>query len=142
MKWFKLLLIDEDDLSESIKSSIHIVEARQLLLKSRISAVQAITKYLECLWAHTKNSIERAVGRALFNISRIHIVITLPAIWPHYAQMRMRQAAEAAGILAPRSAGETTLEFVPEPEAAALATMSDMTNRSDIELQLFTHVVS
>ena len=38
----------------------------------------------------------------------------------------MRQAALDAGILEPRLCSDTTLHFVSEPEAAALATLRDM----------------
>lgn len=37
--------------------------------------------------------------------------MTLPAIWPAYAQGRMREAARQAGMLADRIAGETKLSF-------------------------------
>lgn len=37
----------------------------------------------------------------------------------------MKEAAEKAGILDYRSAGETTLTFAPEPEAAGFAALLD-----------------
>lgn len=70
------------------------------------------------------------------NYSKFHIVITLPAIWPDYARNRMREAAEQAGMLSARVAGETTLSFISEPKAAALATLSDMEGRCDIMVRL------
>ncbi|KAF5589279.1 uncharacterized protein FSUBG_11191 [Fusarium subglutinans] len=44
----------------------------------------------------------------------------------------MKVAARQAGILDPRPAGPTTLRFVSEPEAAALATIKDLSKRSSI----------
>jgi molecular chaperone DnaK (HSP70) len=70
----------------------------------------------------------------LFNLSTLEVVITLPAIWPHYAQARMRKAARDAGILDDHVAGPTTLRFISEPEAAAIATLQDMTDRPDIKV--------
>ncbi|TID04775.1 hypothetical protein CH35J_003145 [Colletotrichum higginsianum] len=49
------------------------------------------------------------------------------AIWPDYAKARMRNAAEHAGITQHRPAGKTSLTFISEPEAAALATTKDVT---------------
>ncbi|KAK9438890.1 Heat shock protein Hsp70 [Metarhizium brunneum] len=59
--------------------------------------------------------------------------MTLPAIWPHYAQESMRKAAEKAGFFSKRHAGETILKFVSEPEAAALATIKDHSKKSTIQ---------
>ncbi|KAK4237432.1 hypothetical protein C8A03DRAFT_34593 [Achaetomium macrosporum] len=45
----------------------------------------------------------------------------------------MKEVASEAGILTKRVAGETQLNFISEPEAAALATLSDMEGRCDIK---------
>ncbi|KAF5713871.1 hypothetical protein FMUND_7702 [Fusarium mundagurra] len=65
--------------------------------------------------------------------SNFQVVIPLPAIWPPYAQHRMKVAAKQAGILDSRPAGPTTLRFVSEPEATALATIKDLSKRSSIK---------
>ncbi|EMT61794.1 Mitochondrial-type heat shock protein 70 [Fusarium odoratissimum] len=70
----------------------------------------------------------------LLQKSPFHVVITLPAIWPPYAQQRMKQAAKTSGILDARSCGETKLRFISEPEAAALATIKDLSKRSTIKV--------
>ncbi|ENH61131.1 Mitochondrial-type heat shock protein 70 [Fusarium oxysporum f. sp. cubense race 1] len=70
----------------------------------------------------------------LLQKSPFHVVITLPAIWPPYAQQRMKQAAKTSGILDARSCGETKLCFISEPEAAALATIKDLSKRSTIKV--------
>ncbi|KAJ2973178.1 hypothetical protein NQ176_g6757 [Zarea fungicola] len=44
----------------------------------------------------------------------------------------MKKAAELAGLLDERQAGPTMLMFISEPEAAALATLSEMKDRPDI----------
>ena len=56
---------------------------------------------------------------------------------PAYAQARMREAVTLAGILDERDAGETVLNFINEPEAAALATLEDMASRPDIKVWPF-----
>ncbi|KAH6632067.1 hypothetical protein F5144DRAFT_612594 [Chaetomium tenue] len=131
-KWFKLLLIDDKDLPEDVRKSTKIKEARTYLKKHNKTPVAVIAGFLRLLWNHCNQRITETVSRSLVNYSKFHIVITLPAIWPDYARNRMREAAEQAGMLAARVAGETTLSFISEPEAAALATLSDMEGRCDI----------
>lgn len=93
-----------------------------------------ITDYLRLLWKHSLDSIARARGSTFLGICRLKVIITLPAVWPHYANERMQTVAREAGILDERSAGETTLSFVSEPEAAAHATMTDLRCRPDVKV--------
>lgn len=81
------------------------------------------------------------MGSLLVDASRFKIVATLPAIWPAYAQNRMYEAIEKAGILKDRIAGSTSLEFISEPEAAALATIKDMQafHKSNMKVSAFYH---
>ncbi|KAK3294582.1 uncharacterized protein B0H64DRAFT_463570, partial [Chaetomium fimeti] len=132
-KWFKLLLIDDQDLPDEVRCSTKIYEARAYLKKYNITTVEAIAQYLRHLWNHAVQRISDTVSRNLVQYSRFQIVMTLPAIWPEYARCRMRDAAKQAGMLATRAAGETELLFISEPEAAALATLADMDGRSDIK---------
>ncbi|KAK1625478.1 hypothetical protein BDP81DRAFT_463979 [Colletotrichum phormii] len=122
LKWFKLLLVDERDLPENIQDSSQIATARRLA-KS----------------ANKEPCIVSTVGDAMVKMCRFHVVITLPAIWPDYAKARMRRAAEDAGLLKPRPAGETSLSFISEPEAAALATMKDLSKMPTA--QVGNHIV-
>lgn len=46
----------------------------------------------------------------------------------------MQDAAKFAGILESRDAGETRLSFLSEPEAAAVATMVDLTEKNNINV--------
>ncbi|KAK4110219.1 actin-like ATPase domain-containing protein [Canariomyces notabilis] len=134
VKWFKLLLIDEEDLPEDVRSSAKIEQARAYLKKHNKTAIEVIALFLRHLWNHTTQRITETVSRNLVNFSKFHIVITLPAIWPDYARNRMREAASDAGMLAERTAGDTELSFISEPEAAALVTLADMEGRNDIKV--------
>ena len=136
LKWFKLLLIDQEDLPDDVRTSKKIKEARKFLKKHNKTSVEVISLYLRHLWNHASARIVDALGRSLVNFSKFHIVITLPAIWPEYAQARMREAATRAGILSTdRIGGATELSFISEPEAAALATLYDMDGRCDIKVR-------
>ncbi|KAK3398281.1 hypothetical protein B0T20DRAFT_498078 [Sordaria brevicollis] len=133
VKWFKLLLLDEKDLPEEVKTSSRILEARSYLKKHNKTPIEAIAVYLRCLWDHCIQRIAESVSKTLVNYSKFHVVMTLPAIWPDYARSRMREAVNLAGILGPRTAGETELTFLSEPEAGAIATFADMEGRQDIK---------
>lgn len=82
------------------------------------------------------DSIRRSIGADLLKKTKLQVVITLPAIWPPYAQQRMKQAAQQSSILDARPAGATTLRFISEPEAAALATIIDLAKRSTIQVRM------
>lgn len=137
LKWFKLLLVDEADLSQDVRASAYLQEARNQLHHLGMTAVEVIALFLEKVWNHCISKIKVAEGLDTVETSRFHVVITLPAIWPHYARDRMRQAVVRAGILEKRlGVGKTILSFVAEPEAAALATLSGVDGRHDIRVSL------
>ncbi|WZH40085.1 mitochondrial-type heat shock 70 [Fusarium acuminatum] len=140
LKWFKLLLLDTADIPANMLSSSQLRKARNLLSGIKKDPVEVIACFLRKIWNHAIDSICRSVGVDLVQKSRFHVVITLPAIWPPYAQQRMKQAARVSGILDDRSCGETTLRFISEPEAAALATIKDLSKRSTIK-DLISYVV-
>ncbi|KAG5747682.1 hypothetical protein H9Q70_009631 [Fusarium xylarioides] len=133
LKWFKLLLLQDSDITAEVSNSPQIREARKFLRESNNDAVDAIASFLRELWGHAMDAIIRKFGDELVGQSRFHVVVTLPAIWPPYAQQRMKRAAKMSGILDRRLCGETTLHFISEPEAAALATVEDLSKRSTIK---------
>lgn len=134
IKWFKLLLLDDKDIPGHVLNSKYLAEERYRLKKLNKHAVEAISDYISLLWTHSLENIGRALGATLLDLSRIQIVTTIPAIWPAYAKARMREAISMAGLLDIRSAGETTLTFIAEPEAAALATIQDLVGRVDLKV--------
>jgi molecular chaperone DnaK (HSP70) len=128
------LLLDTADIPADMLSSSQLRKARDLLSGIKKDPVDVIACFLLKIWNHAIDSIRRSVGVELLQQSRFHVVVTLPAIWPPYAQQRMKQAARVSGILDARSCGETTLRFISEPEAAALATIKDLSKRSTIKV--------
>ncbi|KAF2835264.1 actin-like ATPase domain-containing protein [Patellaria atrata CBS 101060] len=133
LRWFKLLLVDEADLQPEVRNAPQILRARQLLQKLGKNVVDVVADYLRLLWQHAIESIERERGKTSVNGLPFKVVVTLPAIWKPNSQNRMHEAARKAGILDDRLCGDTQLQFVPEPEAAALATLVDFRGRSDIK---------
>jgi hypothetical protein len=134
LRWFKLCLLDEEDIPQYLRESTHLQSAKSSLEKLGTHAVDVISDYLRELWKYSLGCIERAEGASLMELSALRVIVTLPAIWPAYAQFRMKEAIEKAGILEPRGLFDTTLEFISEPEAAALASLKDMSDRADMSV--------
>nr|XP_036578921.1 uncharacterized protein CTRU02_11175 [Colletotrichum truncatum]KAF6786304.1 hypothetical protein CTRU02_11175 [Colletotrichum truncatum] len=133
LKWFKLLLIDNKDISAELHNSPQIATAKTLLAEANKDTVNVVSSYIRLLWNHSIECITQSAGKALMRLCRFHVVVTLPAMWPDYSKARMRYAVENAGILHRRPAGNTVLSFISEPEAAALATMVDLRHRPDVK---------
>ncbi|CAI7672421.1 unnamed protein product [Penicillium discolor] len=128
ISWFKLLLLKDEDTPEDIRSSEFFLRAKKKVREEGKTAQDLVVDYLKLLWNHTLEMILKARGEHVVNSFRFHIVITVPAIWKGYARQSMEEAAAKAGLLDERDAGKTELTFVPEPEAAALATLSEEQN--------------
>ena len=134
IKWFKLLLVSESDLSSDLQKSTQIQRAKELVRETGKPAVRVIADYLRLLWTHVTNDIIRDRGEPAFKGSCLKVWITIPAIWREDACNRMREAAQQAGILDYRPVGQTTLDLVAEPEAAAMAVLDDFQGRPDVEV--------
>ncbi|KAJ5782153.1 hypothetical protein N7457_003927 [Penicillium paradoxum] len=126
--WFKLLLLKDEDVPEHIRSSDFFLRAKRKVRDEGLTAQDMVADYLKLLWDHALEMILKSRGEHVVNNFRFHIVITVPAIWKGYARQSMQEAAEKAGLLVERDAGKTRLTFVPEPEAAALATLAEEEN--------------
>ena len=124
-RWFKLLLLREEDLTTELRGSEFLLRARKVLRESEKTATDLIADYLGALWSHILDTIHKARGKSVIEAMTFHVVITVPAIWKDYARHGMREAARQSGILDTRIAGPTTLAFAPEPEAAALASLCE-----------------
>lgn len=129
IKWFKLLLLKEEDLSPELRSSEFLLRARKMMRENDKTAIDLISDYLRMIWSHTLETITKDRG-SVVEALQFHVVITVPAIWKDYARQDMTEAVRKAGILSQRNAGETKLTFAPEPEAAALSTLCEPGRRT------------
>lgn len=134
VEWFKLLLLDDTDMEPKQKKSPHLRKVRQILQNAGKTPTQAVADYLRLLWRHAIVNIERSFGEAAVEGLPFRVVCTVPAVWTTEAVNKMREAARQAGILDDRLAGDTTLDFVSEPEAAALATFDDLQKRPNFQV--------
>ncbi|KAK4159271.1 hypothetical protein QBC43DRAFT_131872 [Cladorrhinum sp. PSN259] len=131
IKWFKLLLLrDADMVRNEIRDSIHLKDARKQIADNKLTPVKAVSMYLEKLWKHTYAQL---ASRFDVDNMPLRVAITVPAIWPPYAEQAMREAAANAGITVDRDIGMTTLDLVQEPEAAALSIFLDRRDLPDIQ---------
>ncbi|KAF0638040.1 hypothetical protein FPSE5266_00075 [Fusarium pseudograminearum] len=133
LKWFKLLLIDEKDIPAKITNSSQFQHSRELLETMKKGPIDAIGCFLSKIWSHAMDSIESKLGKELVRNSEFQVVVTLPAIWSPYARYRMEKAVEVSRIRSPRPCGNTTVCFISEPQAAALATMHDFRDTSTVK---------
>ncbi|KAK4227811.1 heat shock 70 kDa protein 12B [Podospora fimiseda] len=131
-RWFKLLLVEKDQLPEHLHTSDELAAARKKMEQQGLTPVELVAKYLGELWKHTIKHVTNTLSENAVNECRFQIVLTVPAIWRDAARQKMTEAAEMAGILVSRPAGLTTLDLVSEPEAGALSTFSSMEGRPDI----------
>jgi molecular chaperone DnaK (HSP70) len=125
LQWFKLLLLRNEDLPEEVQQSNALLAAKRMLKESGKSAVDVIADYLRVLWKHIISTIYKERTQLIIDQMKLHVVLTVPAIWQGYTRQAMREAAKKAGIMDERPSGPTTLSFAPEPEAAAMATMCE-----------------
>jgi hypothetical protein len=131
VRWFKLLLLKDEDLSAELRSSEFLLRGRKMLRETGKCAVDLIADYLGALWKHILDIIKKSRGEAVIDALQFHIVITVPAIWKGYARQDMEKAAKKSGVLDYRPAGPSTLTFAPEPEAAALSTLCEPGRKMD-----------
>ncbi len=124
IKWFKLLLLRDEDIKVEIRDSPYLRDARRQIGRLGTDAViDLIADYLRNLWEHSLREIEMEIDAHDVEDLPFKVAITIPAIWPQYARTQMKEAAKRAGIDAPRDIADTLLVLVEEPEAAALATL-------------------
>lgn len=139
LRWFKLLLVDPQDLDEEVRKSKQLREARVALEASGKSAVEAVSIFLKRMFEHAVENLKIEMGAETVDSSRFHVVFTVPAIWPESARRRMKKAVDCSGILKTRPIGQTTHDYVSEPEAAALATLADFTGTPNVKLESPIH---
>jgi len=110
---------------------------RRRIREQDLSPTEVAGDYLRRLQHHAQNQIASEVGEEMLQFSGLHVVMTIPAIWPSYARTGMIEAAESAGILNDRPAGKPTFTFVSEPEAAATAVFTDYKENARLSVRLF-----
>jgi hypothetical protein len=141
LSWFKLLLA-ENELAQEVRESPQLKATRKLLDRLGKDAVEVTADYLRLIWQYALAEIRRQNPRSTDGMP-FRIVIGVPANWPPGAQAKMRTAAQRAGLLESRAGGLLTdLEFIAEPEAAAVAAFHEGNIRHNIcvSISVFQHL--
>lgn len=132
LRWFKVCLEDKRFLPQYFLESDQLAAARRILVENHLSAVEAAADYLSELWKVTLVGVERELGLSFVDTLPFRITVTVPATWSVGAMSRLMQAVRQAGIMDDRFCGPTTLKLIPEPEAAALAVLTNVRGRPNI----------
>ncbi|KAK3987599.1 hypothetical protein QBC44DRAFT_383103 [Cladorrhinum sp. PSN332] len=143
IRWLKLLLLDESELTDDFGTSKEFGDSRKRLNENKqygfLGAVGLIARFLEKIWSHTLQMIEEDLGHAI-NLP-LKVAMGVPAMWKPEARERLRRAAILAGITDTRYdakgiAYATTLRFLEEAEAAATSTLRDRNERMVPEISI------
>ena len=65
LRWFKLLLLREEDLAPELRQSEFILRGRKLLREHNKSATDLAADYLRLLWKHILDTIYKARGESV-----------------------------------------------------------------------------
>jgi hypothetical protein len=97
----------------------------------------AVSRYIKCLWADSSASLRETlkIRRGLdLNDLDIQFMFTVSAVWHEDALARMKSAVESSDVLS--FAGKSaSVEYIPEPEAAARAVIPDLLKKHPLEVR-------
>jgi hypothetical protein len=122
-KWIKILLEPNHKYRKAIEP---VKISNRLLGTLKKTAVEVVADYLRFLWTYTTDDIRRRQGDDYLSIYSLRIILTVPAIWSDAAKDKTLQAARLAGL-------PSDITLVTEPEAAALATLRDKAETSNLK---------
>lgn len=119
--WTKLLLDRETKPTDFDDPSIHsAIGEGIMLLPSHRSAEGVCEDFLRHLYKFSVEKFKREMSAETFDSTPMDCWITMPAIWSDKAQAATYTAAKNAGW---GSRVNDTINMIPEPEAAAIATL-------------------
>ncbi|CAM1501653.1 Fc.00g036370.m01.CDS01 [Cosmosporella sp. VM-42] len=123
LEWCKLSLLHRDNLPQCVRiSSIYNknVATQDGLNKSAYEVTAAfLREFWQYIWSQIQHDVVRKNERPDLHL---HLVMTVPAMWPIDAMQRFKSTIDAAGILNGSYKGD--LMFLSEPEATAIHLLS------------------
>ncbi|KIW02681.1 uncharacterized protein PV09_06118 [Verruconis gallopava] len=132
IRGFKLLLLRDEDLQDDIQKSPYLENAKMKLKRLGTSPEKLWQTTFPC-FGRTHIRMKQARGSGSIDGLPFKIILTVPTIWKPCAHQKMYNAASMAGILKHRECGKTTLNFISESEAAALAILNELQNSNSIK---------
>lgn len=123
--WTKLLLdaSTRSAANDDPRLASQIDECRLRLPRHR-DARGVAADFLRELYAHLESRVVKNLGKQIFDGTPMDVWLTVPAVWSDQAQNATKEAAFHAGFGA--RPGDT-ISVISEPEAAAVAHLSDVT---------------
>ncbi|KAJ5176311.1 uncharacterized protein N7482_002188 [Penicillium canariense] len=123
--WTKLLLDPERPLLRPFATKTDVLEGDGLMKipEFKTSARDVCSDYLREIYNYTYAHLEKHNTSAIMNVTALEFWFTVPAIWSDKAKNETYQAAYTAGF--GTRIGDS-ISMIPEPEAAAVATLSAM----------------
>jgi len=119
--WTKLLLDDADAKTKYDDPTLDQIAGDGILELPPFRNAQGVCRdFLAEVRKPVFSRLEKEWGREFFSLTPIECGITIPAIWSDKAKNATRAAAIAAGFT---SRLGDSINVIPEPEAAAVATL-------------------
>ncbi|KAF8531050.1 hypothetical protein BDD12DRAFT_903507 [Trichophaea hybrida] len=120
-EWFKLLLQPESYDENMAGDMLELKNLKDLLHTYGKSAEDVTVDYLKCIWRHTEKQLCMKLGPSFMVEYSVQVVFTIPAIWEPGSRNKVKGLAHKAGL--PKN-----IEFVQEPEAAAMEVLKGSRN--------------
>lgn len=116
------LLLEPDKTYFKEPLKVTIAEINSILQDIEKTAEEVVRDYLSHLWEYSKSYIRKTYPE-FETIYKLTVILTVPAIWSQEAKKSTLKAAMDAGI--------KDVKLRSEPEAAALATLTELHNNQD-----------
>lgn len=124
--WTKLLLDASARHAQSDDNRLWSdIENDRLRLPVHRNAQGVAADYMRGLYGHLRSKLIKNLGPEIFDSTPMDVWLTVPAVWSDQAQNATKEAALEAGFGA---RPEDTISIIPEPEAAAVAVLKEMTD--------------
>lgn len=140
--WTKLLL-DSDATKTEFDGDALSGEFRRGLfeLPPNMTAIDLVAKYLEKLYSHTMDRLSRNYGPSMLKVTPIDFWFTVPAKWQETAKDATIEAANRAGFGTQEGRYEDELNIITEPEAAAIAILSEAIRKKPTLFKVRPHSI-
>ncbi|KAI5865989.1 hypothetical protein GGS23DRAFT_594143 [Durotheca rogersii] len=123
---------DPDILPDYLDDSFEVKNACRAILHADKTVIQVVGYYLTQLYDHTLGEIAAKIGQHKLEKSIIQISFAVPTGWDERAKDRLMLAVRSTKIMDSYSARRTQPSFIGESEAAAIGTLADVVDRSQI----------